>query len=62
MPKTRPAADVSSRPLDLRDVDLDTFLNPKTIAVIGASEQSAKPNTAMTRKFAAWSKQHGAAF
>ena len=62
MPKSRPAADVSGRPLDLRDVDLDTFLNPKTIAVIGASEQSAKPNTAMTRKFAAWSKQHGAAF
>ena len=24
----------------LRDVDLDTFLHPKTIAVIGASEQS----------------------
>jgi acetate---CoA ligase (ADP-forming) len=62
MPKSRPAADVSGRPLDLRDVDLDTFLNPKTIAVIGASEQSAKPNTAMTRKFAAWSKQHGATF
>ena len=35
----------------LRDVDLDAFLHPKTIAVIGASEQSAKPNTAMTRKF-----------
>ena len=40
MPKIRPAADVSGRPLDLRDVDLDTFLHPKTIAVIGASEQS----------------------
>ena len=62
MPNDRPAADVSGRPLRLRDVDLDTFLNPKTIAVIGASEQSAKPNTAMTRKFAAWSEQHGATF
>ena len=57
----RPAADrapldVSGRPLALRDVDLDAFLHPKTIAVIGASEQSAKPNTAMTRKFAAWAR------
>src|ERR1700710_1993530 len=54
--------DVSGRPLGLRAVDLDTFLHPKTIALIGASEQSAKPNTAMTRKFDAWAKQHGAAF
>jgi acyl-CoA synthetase (NDP forming) len=62
MPTDRPAVDISGRPLRLRDVDLDTFLNPKTIAVIGASEQSAKPNTAMTRKFSAWAKQHGASF
>jgi acyl-CoA synthetase (NDP forming) len=54
--------DVSGRPLALRDVDLDAFLHPKTIAVIGASEQSAKPNTAMTRKFDAWAKKHGATF
>ncbi|GIU88092.1 MAG: 6-carboxyhexanoate--CoA ligase [Acidimicrobiia bacterium] len=54
--------DVSGRPLALRDVDLDTFLHPRTIAVIGASEQSAKPNTAMTRKFDAWARKHGATF
>ena len=54
--------DVSGRRLQLRDVDLDTFLHPKAIALIGASEQSAKPNTAMTRKFDAWARQHGAAF
>src|SRR6185503_11898708 len=54
--------DVSGRPLDLRAVDLDTFLHPRAIAVIGASEQSAKPNSAMTRKFSAWARQHGAAF
>ncbi len=54
--------DVSGRPLELRAVDLDTFLHPKAIALIGASEQSAKPNTAMTRKFDAWARQHGAAF
>src|SRR5689334_15286295 len=54
--------DVSGRRLGLRAVDLDTFLHPKAIAVIGASEQSAKPNTAMTRKLDAWARQHGAAF
>src|SRR3954454_1642737 len=54
--------DVSGRPLALRSVDLDTFLHPKAIAVIGASEQSAKPNTAMTRKFSAWAQKNGAAF
>ena len=54
--------DVSGRPLGLRAVDLDTFLHPKAIAVIGASEQSAKPNAAMTRKFSAWARKHGAAF
>jgi acyl-CoA synthetase (NDP forming) len=55
-------ADVSGRALHLRDVDIAAFLHPKTIAVIGASEQSAKPNTAMTRKFAQWSEQNGASF
>jgi acyl-CoA synthetase (NDP forming) len=54
--------DVSGRPLELRDVDLDAFLHPRTIAVIGASEQSRKPNTAMTRKFDAWAQRHGATF
>jgi acyl-CoA synthetase (NDP forming) len=56
------AKDVSGRPLQLRDVDIDAFLHPRTIAVIGASEQSAKPNTAMTRKFDQWARQHGATF
>jgi acyl-CoA synthetase (NDP forming) len=54
--------DVSGRPLRLRDVDIDAFLHPKTVAVIGASEQSAKPNTAMTRKFDDWARKHGATF
>ena len=61
MPDAAPL-DVSGRPLRLRDVDIDAFLHPKTIAVIGASEQSAKPNTAMTRKFDQWAKHHGATF
>ncbi len=54
--------DVSGRPLGLRSVDLEAFLHPRSIALIGASEQSAKPNTAMTRKFDAWAKANGAAF
>jgi acyl-CoA synthetase (NDP forming) len=71
MPKTKPPArsshqdaelDVSGRPLHLRDADIDAFLHPKTIAVIGASESSAKPNTAMTRKFSAWAQKNGATF
>ena len=54
--------DVSGRPLRLRDVDIGAFLHPRTIAVVGVSEQSAKPNTAMTRKFDAWARKHGAQF
>ncbi len=59
---TRPPVDVSGRPLRLRDVDLDRFLHPRTVAVIGASEASRKPNTAMTRKLKAWADRHRAAF
>src|SRR5690349_18246684 len=61
MPSSAPV-DVSGRPLALRDVDLDAFLHPTTVAVIGASENLHKPNGAMTRKFKAWSEQHGARF
>lgn len=74
MSKTKPSAsstsastdagdlDVSGRPLHLREVDIGAFLHPKTIALIGASEAPAKPNTAMTRKFAQWSEKNGATF
>jgi acyl-CoA synthetase (NDP forming) len=57
-----PSPDVSGRPLALRDVDLDAFLHPRTIAVIGASQTRGKPNTAMTNKFAAWAKANDAEF
>src|SRR5918995_129830 len=57
-----PRVDVSGRALALRDVDLDRFLHPRTVAVIGASESSRKPNTAMTRKIKGWADRHGAAF
>ena len=57
-----PTVDVSGRALALRDVDLDRFLHPRTVAVIGASEASRKPNTAMTRKIKSWADAHGATF
>ncbi|HYV59355.1 MAG TPA: acetate--CoA ligase family protein [Acidimicrobiia bacterium] len=53
---------MSGRALALRDVDLDRFLHPRTVAVIGASEASRKPNTAMTRKIKGWADAHGATF
>jgi acetate---CoA ligase (ADP-forming) len=55
-----PDLDVSGRPLQLRDVDLDTFLSPRTVAVIGASESGRRPNGAMTRKIKQWADAHGA--
>jgi len=54
--------DVSRRSLRLRDVDLDVFFHPASVAVIGASETRAKPNTAMTRRIKEWADQHGARF
>ncbi len=54
------ALDVSGRPLQLRDVDLDIFLSPRTVAVIGASESGRRPNGAMTRKIKQWADAHGA--
>jgi acetate---CoA ligase (ADP-forming) len=53
---------VSDRALELRDVDLDRFLHPRTVTVIGASETPRKPNTAMTRKIKGWADAHGATF
>jgi acetate---CoA ligase (ADP-forming) len=64
MPPSAPETpvDVSGRARRLRPVDLDRFLHPRTVAVIGASEAARKPNTAMTHKLKAWSDRHGAAF
>ena len=52
--------DVTGRPTALRDLDLDTFFHPKSVAVIGASDAGRRPNTAMWRKIRAWGEKAGA--
>jgi len=54
--------DVTGRPLRLRDVDLDTFLRPRSVAVIGASDKPGKGNTLMTTALKAFSDKYGSAF
>src|SRR4029453_8265928 len=53
-----PAVDVPGPALGLRELDLETFLHPRSVAVIGASEASRKPNTAMTRRVKEWADEH----
>jgi len=53
---------VTGRPLALRELDLDTFLHPRSVVVIGASEAPGKPNAAMTRRLKRWADDHGATF
>jgi acyl-CoA synthetase (NDP forming) len=60
-PEPAPLLDVSGRPTRLRDLDLDGFFHPRTIAVIGASTAARKPNTAMWKKIRAWGEKSGAA-
>lgn len=52
--------DVSGRPTGLRDVDLDRFFRPRTVAVIGASDTPHRPNTMMWRKIRAKAESTGA--
>jgi acetate---CoA ligase (ADP-forming) len=52
--------DVTGRPTRLRELDLEGFFSPRTVAVIGASDNRRRPNAAMTRKIAEWAEHHGA--
>jgi acyl-CoA synthetase (NDP forming) len=52
--------DVTGRPTALRELDLDVFFHPRTVAVIGASDSARRPNTAMWRKIRTWAEQAGA--
>ncbi|HXY27159.1 MAG TPA: CoA-binding protein, partial [Acidimicrobiales bacterium] len=55
-----PRLDVTGRPVTLRQVDLDTFFNPRRVAVVGASDAEGRPNTSVTRKVTAWAERCGA--
>ncbi|HVU75006.1 MAG TPA: acetate--CoA ligase family protein [Mycobacteriales bacterium] len=52
--------DVTGRPTALRDLDLEPFFRPRTVAVIGASETEHRPNTLMWRKLRTKVEMHGA--
>src|ERR1700677_4192477 len=55
-----PALDITGRPIKLRDIDLETFFRPKRVAVVGASDTNARPNTALTQKITVWAEERGA--
>src|SRR4030095_11642658 len=52
--------DVTGRPPRLLELDLAGFFSPRTVAVIGASDDRRRPNAAMTRKIVEWAERHGA--
>ncbi len=56
----KPKLDVMGLPIALRNVDLETFFHPKSVCVVGASDTSARPNTALTAKITAWAESRGA--
>jgi acyl-CoA synthetase (NDP forming) len=55
-----PVLDITGRPIALREIDLDTFFRPKRVAVVGASDSNARPNTALTQKITVWAEERGA--
>src|SRR4051812_14986397 len=59
---TRASGNVPGVPVRpaLREVDLDAFFRPRSVAVIGASDTHATPTAAMTRKIKAWAEHFGA--
>ncbi len=56
----RPPRDVTGRPVALRSVDLDTFFDPRLVAVVGAGDAPGRPNTSVTQKLTAWAERRGA--
>ncbi len=58
--RTGDKPDITGRPTALRSIDLDTFFRPKRVAVVGASDSNARPNTALTQKITVWAEERGA--
>ncbi|MGI9577624.1 MAG: acetate--CoA ligase family protein [Microthrixaceae bacterium] len=54
-----PRTDITGRPVELRDVDLDTFFRPSRVAVIGASD-NRRPNDIIWRKIRDWAEEFDA--
>jgi len=52
--------DITGRRTALRSIDLDTFFRPRRVAVVGASDSNARPNTALTQKITVWAEERGA--
>ncbi|HEX4434834.1 MAG TPA: acetate--CoA ligase family protein [Acidimicrobiales bacterium] len=52
--------DITGRPIALRSLDLTTFFRPRRVAVVGASDTNARPNTALTQKITVWAEERGA--
>src|SRR5438874_10724779 len=52
-----PAFDVTGRPTALRELDLDRFFHPKTIAVIGASDTPGTASALNYRLVRDWQRQ-----
>ncbi len=55
-----PVLDITGRPIALRQIDLQTFFRPQRVAVVGASDSNARPNTALTQKITVWAEERGA--
>jgi acyl-CoA synthetase (NDP forming) len=52
--------DVTGRPIRLRELDLDRFFDPRTVAVVGASDEPGRPTTTLWRKIREWGERTGA--
>src|SRR5919106_2068725 len=51
--------DVSGRPVELRDLELDRFFHAQVIAVVGASDSPGSASALNYRLIRDWSKQLG---